>query len=213
MGKKIGIYGVCLLLVIQTLAGCAEMTEQQSGAAIGAGAGALLGAGAGALLGGGKGAAIGAGAGALLGAGAGWFVGEYRAKKVKDSQQAVADKKWTPKQGVMAKVDSSKASPVQLKPGDQIVLQTEYTVLAPPEKGEVTVKEVRTILFNNQPYGQPIERTSKLAAGTYITEQPLTLPRDMESGTYTVTTVVEPVVDKATKDQGLSAFVVQAASK
>ncbi len=208
MCKRLGIYGLCLVLVGQALASCAEMTEQQKGTAVGAGLGTLVGAGVGALAGGEKGALIGALSGAVLGGLVGWQVGEYRAKKVKESQQAAADEKWTPQQGVVAKIDSSGAAPVQVKPGDQVVLKTEYTVLAPPEQGEVTVKETRTISFNNQSVGQ-LGRTSKLTAGTYVTEQPMKLPTDATPGTYTVTTVVEPVVEKAKKDEDMAAFVVR----
>jgi YmgG-like glycine-zipper protein len=208
MCRRLGIYALCLLLLGQTLSGCAEMTEQQKGTAIGAGLGALVGAGVGALAGGEKGAVIGSLGGAVLGGLVGWQVGEYRAKKVKEGQQAGGDTKWTPQQGVVAKIDSSGAAPAQVKPGDQVVLKTEYTLLAPPEQGDVAVKEVRTISFNNQSVGQ-LARTSKLTAGTYVTEQPMKLPTDAAPGTYTVTTVVEPVVEKAKKDQDMAAFVVR----
>ena len=213
MCKRFGIYALCILLVSQALSGCAEMTEQQKDTAIGAGLGTLVGAGVGALAGGGKGAAIGALSGAALGGLVGWQIGEYRAKKVKESQQAAADMKWTPQQGVVAKIDSSGVAPGQVKPGDQVVLKTEYTLLAPPEQGEVTIKEVRTISFNNQLVGEPINRTSKLTAGTYVTEQPIRLPTDAAPGTYTVTTVVEPVVEKAKKDEDMAAFVVRPGAK
>ncbi len=212
MRKKIGICALCFIMLGQTLAGCAGMSEQQSGAATGAGAGAVLGALAGGLIGGNwQGALIGAGTGALIGGIVGWQVGEYRARKVKESQEAAAAYKYTPEQGTLAKIDLTDAAPKQLKPGDQIVLQTEYTVLAPPQQGQVKVKEVRTIFYNNQQLHQ-LEKTSELATGTYVSEQPLTIPSNAPEGRYTVTTLVEPVVEKATKDQAETGFLVRATS-
>jgi hypothetical protein len=76
----------------------------------------------------------------------------------------------------------------------------------------VAVKEVRTIRFNNESVGQ-FERTAKLSAGSYATEQPLTLPTDAAPGTYMVETMVVPVVEKSTKDQDTAAFVVRPAAK
>jgi hypothetical protein len=213
MTRKIGIYALCVVMISQALAGCAGMTEQQKGTATGAGIGAVVGGIAGGLIGGDwKGAAIGAATGAVVGGLVGWGIGEYRARKVKEGQQAAMEKGWTPQQGVVAKIDGSEAKPIQLKPGDQIVLQTQYTVLAPPEQGEVNVKEVRTIFFNNKALHR-FEQTSKLSSGTYLTEQPLTLPTDAATGKYTVTTLVEPVVEKATKDQDTIAFTVQPVKK
>ena len=213
MGKRIGIYALCLVFMAQSLAGCAGMSEQESGTLAGAGTGALVGALAGGLIGGNwQGALIGAGAGALVGGIVGWQVGEYRARKIKEAQDAAAAHNYAPQQGVVAKIDLTDAAPKQLKPGDQIVLQTEYTVLAPPQQGEVTVREVRTIYFNNQQLHQ-LQQTSKLTGGTYVSEQPLTIPTNAPVGRYTVTTLVEPMaVEKATKDQADTGFLVRAAS-
>jgi outer membrane protein OmpA-like peptidoglycan-associated protein len=140
-----------------------------------------------------------------------WQIGEYRADKIKEGEQAAAEKKYIPEQGVVTKIDSTDATPGQLKAGDQIVLKTVYTVLTPPQQGEVAVKEVRTIRFNNDSVGQ-FERTAKLSAGSYATEQPLTLPADAAPGTYMVETVVVSVAEKATKDQATTTFVVDASA-
>jgi hypothetical protein len=211
MAKRCGICGFCVVLIVQTLTGCAGMSEQQTGALTGAGIGALLGGAVGASVA--KhdralGAAIGAAAGAAVGGLVGWQIGEYRANKIKEGQQAAQEKQYTPEQGVVAKIDSSGAAPTQLKAGDQIVLKTVYTVLAPPQQGEVAVKEVRTIRFNEQSLGQ-FERTSRLSAGSYATEQKIDLPKDAAPGTYMVETVVVPVVEKSTQDQDTAAFVVR----
>lgn len=209
MGRKTGILALCLVLLAQTFAGCAGTSQEgQQGAAVGALSGAGLGALVGGLAGGWKGAAIGAGAGALLGGVVGWQIGEYRARQVRDAQQAAAAYNYQPQQGVVAKIDLTDAAPKALQPGDQIVLQTEYTVLAPPQQGQIMVKEVRTVYFNNQQLHQ-FEKTSQLTSGSYVTEQPLILPNNAQPGRYTVTTLIEPVVDRASKDQADTAFLVR----
>lgn len=210
MGRKGGIWALCLLFLVQTLVGCAEMTEQQKGAALGGGAGALAGGVLGGLVGGKKGAVVGTLTGAVVGGFVGWQVGEYRAQKIKGSTTAAAAHSYSPQQGVVAKIDKTAATPQQLKPGDQIVLRTDYTVLAPPEKGQVKVKEVRTILFNNQELGR-VEKDSELATGTYETQHSMTLPEDAAEGRYTVKTLVQALdVEKAAADQATTTFVVGA---
>lgn len=210
VGRKGGTCALCGLLLIQILASCAEMTEQQKGAAIGGGAGALAGGVLGGLVGGKKGAVVGTLTGGLVGGFVGWQVGEYRAQKIKGSTTAAAAHAYSPQQGVVAKIDKTAATPQQLKPGDQIVLRTDYTVLAPPEKGQVKVKEIRTILFNNQELGR-VEKDSELATGTYETQHSMILPEDAAEGRYTVKTLVRALdVEKAVADQATTTFVVGA---
>jgi Bacterial SH3 domain/YMGG-like Gly-zipper len=202
---------LCLVLAVQGLAGCAETTQGQGkgvtatvGAATGAAAGAIVGL----VAGGKKGAAIGAAAGAVIGGLVGWQVGQYQARQVRDGATAAKDNKYTPAQGVVAKIDRSTATPQQLRPGDEITLQASYTVLAPPERAQVKVKETRTIFFNGQELGR-LERESEVAAGSYATEQALAVPPDAAEGRYLVQTVVEPVaVEKPTIARANSDFVV-----
>src|SRR5436309_2873655 len=212
MLQQIGASTLCLLLVVQVLAGCAEMTEQQKGTAIGAGAGAAAGGALGAIIARkdpGLGAAIGAASGAVIGGLIGWQVGEYRARKIKSADEAKATHAYTPQQGIVAKIDGAAAAPTQLKPGDQTILKAQYTVLAPPEQGQITVKETRTIYFDGQRLGR-LEKNSEVTAGTYESAYPLKIPNDAAEGNYTVTTLVEPVAAvKAVGDQATSAFTFE----
>ena len=212
MLQRIGASALCLFLVVQAVAGCAEVTEPQKGTAIGAGAGAVAGGALGAIIARKNpalGAAIGAAGGAVIGGLIGWQVGEYRARKIKSADEAKATHGYTPQQGVVAKIDDAAAAPKQLKPGDQTVLKAQYTVLAPPEQGSVKVKETRTIYFDGQRLGR-LEKNSEVTAGTYESEYPLKIPNDAAEGNYTVTTLVEPVaVVKAVGDQATSAFTIE----
>jgi outer membrane protein OmpA-like peptidoglycan-associated protein len=67
------------------VAGCADMSATQRGAATGAGAGALGGAALGALLGGGRGARTGAAIGTAVGAGGGYI----RSKRMEDQKRTM----------------------------------------------------------------------------------------------------------------------------
>ena len=130
------------------------MSHEQKGAATGAGVGAVVGAVAGGLTdkkNPGQGALIGATAGALVGGAAGWAVGAYRVKQLKPREEAAAASHYTPQQGVVTKIDRTAATPQQLKPGDQLTVQSQYTVLGPPQNNQIRVREARTVFFNDQP--------------------------------------------------------------
>ncbi len=206
---------LAVLLVIQ--AGCAEMSQEQKGAATGAGIGAVVGAVAGGLTdkkNPGQGALIGATAGALVGGVAGWAVGAYRVKQVKPREEVIAATNYTPQQGVVTKVDRIGATPLQLKPGDQLTVQSQYTVLAPPQNNQIKVREVQTIYFNDQPLTELPSRELTLSQGTNEIQSSITLPPDAADGNYRVQTTVEPLaVANARKAQASTAFVVSAAAR
>jgi outer membrane lipoprotein SlyB len=209
--RRSGATLLCLVFLGQAVAGCATMSEEQKGAAIGAGAGAVLGGLAGALLDSknpGRGAALGAAAGTVLGGAAGWGIGAHRAKQVKTREQATADLNYRPEQGLVTRLDGTSVIPQQVRPGDQVMLQTQYVILAPPQSGPVKVKETRTIFFNNQLVKQ-FEKETVLEFGTHNLQQVITLPNTAAEGPYTVVTTVQPVtVASARKAEGQAGFVV-----
>jgi Bacterial SH3 domain/YMGG-like Gly-zipper len=212
-GRRVLAAALCLLLAGQGLAGCAETTQGQGQnkgvvATVGAATGAATGAVVGLVAGGKKGAMIGAAAGAVIGGLVGWQVGEYQARKTRDGDAAAKANNYSSSQGVVAKIDRSTTSPQQLRPGDEITLQAAYTVLAPPERAQIKVKETRTVFFNGQELGR-LERESQVSAGSYATEQALAVPPDAAEGRYLVQTVVEPIaVEKPTIARANSDFVV-----
>jgi hypothetical protein len=215
--NQLGAVLLSLLVAAQTLVGCAEMTGEQKGAATGAGLGAVVGAVAGGLTdkkNPGQGALIGATAGALVGGVAGWAVGAYRVKQVKPREEAVATTNYTPQQGVVTKIDRIAATPQQLKPGDQLTVQSQYTVLGPPQNNQIRVREARAVFFNDQPLTELPARELVLNQGTNEIQSSITLPPDAADGNYRVTTTVEPLaVPNAQKNQASTLFVVSAAAK
>jgi len=192
------------------------MSHEQKGAATGAGIGAVVGAVAGGLTdkkNPGQGALIGATAGALVGGVAGWAVGAYRVKQIKPREEAAAANNYTPQQGVVAKIDRIAATPQQLKPRDELTVQSQYTVLGPPQNNQIRVREARTVFFNDQPLTELPARELVLVQGTNEIQSSITLPSDAADGNYRVMTTVEPLaVPNAQKNQASTAFVVSAAA-
>jgi hypothetical protein len=167
----------------------------------------LSGALVGGVAGKGTGAGIGALAGAAVGGLVGWQIGEYQSRKVRDAGDGATAYRYSPQQGVVATVEKTEATPDAVRPGDRVVLRTDYTILVP--SGSVKVKEVRTLLFNGQELGH-VEHQVDRASGTYASEQPIALPADAVEGTYVVQTAVRPVsVAQATPGQASSEFRVQ----
>lgn len=203
---------VCLLLAIHALGGCAEMSEGQKGAAVGAGTGAVLGGLLGAVASPGnpaRGAAIGAAAGLLVGGVAGWAIGDYRSRQVKPREQAVADTKYTPAQGVLINIDRTSVIPQQLKPGDQLTFQVQYTVLSPAQGNEMRIRETRTLLFGDQVVAQLSQREVALAQGTSEFTFPLKIPKDAGQGNYVLLTTMEPIAPTGpAKQEARSPFIV-----
>ena len=216
MTCRFGVSALCVLIVVQTLSGCAGMSEEQKGGATGAGIGAMVGALTGALVNKkqpAQGAAIGAAAGALVGGVAGWAIGAYRVKQVKPREEAAAAASYTPQQGVVTKIDRVAATPQQIKPGDQLTFQSHYTVLGPAQNSQITVRETLTIFFNDQPLTELPARELVLTQGTQEIQNSIPLPRDAAEGPYRVMTTVEPVsVPNARKGQASARFVVTAAA-
>jgi len=215
MKKRIGVSVLCLLFLTQPLGGCAGMSEQQKGGAAGAGIGAVLGGVAGGLLDSknpGRGAALGALAGGALGGAVGWAVGEYRVRRVKSFEQAASEASYTPEQGLKTKIDRTAVVPQRLRPGDNLTLKTQYTVLA-PGNDDIQVTEAHTIFFNNQPLAQLPPKHRTLKRGTDETSYDVKLPMDLVEGQYFVVTTVEPVaIRDAAKAKSASDFVVVTAA-
>jgi hypothetical protein len=201
----------CLTLTAHLAAGCAGKTEE-TGAAIGAGVGAAVGAVTGAFAdkkNPGRGAAIGAATGAVAGGVMGWVVGSYRVKQVRIRDEAVAATGYTPQQGVVARVDQVQAAPGQIKPGDQLTFQGQYTVLGPPEGLQIRVKESQTLYYNDQALTDLPPREMPLLQGTNQVQHTITIPADAAEGTYRVTTIVQPVGSgNAQRGQASTTFVV-----
>jgi hypothetical protein len=183
-------FAVIAALCVWTLSGCAPSNQgirEHQGAAIGVGAGAVGGAVLGGLVGGRRGALV----GGLLGALTGGIVGNYYDQKEKDlaeTRRAYAG--YSAAKGTRLKIETLRATPDSMRPGQTVDIQMTYAVLTPREDVMVPVRETREILFNGIRVGETsidIEREG----GTWRSVVPITLPRDARPGHYRVVATVE----------------------
>jgi hypothetical protein len=127
--------------------------------------------------------------------------------RLKGSAQAYVAYHYQADHGIVLKLERATVKPSALRPGSSAVLAVMYTLMAPQEAGRLAVKETRTIQFGGQDLRQ-VEKTVKIASGTYSSEYRLTVPPDAAEGPYTVTTTVEVPSAKGIRGQVSSTFSV-----
>jgi hypothetical protein len=169
--------------------GCASLTEENKGAATGAGIGAVTGAVAGTLLGA-KGAktemAI---LGGLAGALAGGAIGHYAYDQKRTKDETAKKYNYNSSQGNVIRIEDFSVVPATAKPGDTIELKMTYALLGVGAGKEVNISEIREIRYEGEIFGKPQVNVSR--TGTYVSTIPVTLPNDVKRGKYNVITTVQ----------------------
>lgn len=162
------------------LTGCA--TSSQTGAAVGGLGGAGLGAAIDAAAGGGG------LLGALIGGAVGALAGAVIAPELERSRaEAVAQTRYTPKQGHRLIVEGAEVVPAIAKPGDEIRVKVRYSVLAPDPQATVPVSETWQFRFKNQAVGKPIRKPMQYKAqGGYSSTYKFNVTPDFPPGNYHV---------------------------
>ena len=190
--KWLAILGVVLLVV--SLAGCATDSGYYDPARS-AGAGALGGAATGAALGAIIGAAtgnaatgawIGAASGAVVGGVGGALYASHRNSEIRSSQAAAQAYNYQG-QGNVVSVDRATASPGMARPGQQIMLGVDYTILT-PDNQPVSATLAREIRYQGNLVGAPYETTVSNSNGSYNDTVTYSLPNNATPGVYTVVT-------------------------
>ena len=190
--KWMAIAGVVLLVV--SLAGCVTDSGYYDPARS-AGAGALGGAATGAALGAIIGAAtgnaatgawIGAASGAVVGGVGGALYASHRNSEIRSSQAAAQAHNYQG-QGNVISVDNVMASPGMARPGQQIMLGVDYTILT-PDNQPVSANLVREIRYQGNLVGSPYQTTVTNANGGYNDTVTYSLPGNATPGVYTVVT-------------------------
>ncbi|GAB4484110.1 MAG: lipoprotein [Thermodesulfovibrionales bacterium] len=178
-----------LIVFATSMAGCASMEEHKgatTGAAIGAGTGAV----AGALMGH-KGAktetAI---IGGLVGALVGGLIGHYAYDVKRDRQETARQYNYQSSTRTLVRIEEVSVTPSYIMPGDEIQLKATYAVLAPADNADISIKETREIFYRDELLGKP-EITVVRRGGTYVSNVPLTLPRNAKRGAYKLVTTVQ----------------------
>jgi len=129
--------------------------------------------------------------------------------RVKGGRDAATSYGYHPQQGVLIKIESVAASPPELRAGDSVLLQVQYTILAPPERSQMNVKEVWMISRNSQELTR-LEKQATVTSGTYAIQYRVALPPDAPEGSYTLSTLLEVLaVGKPTEDTGTTRFAIR----
>jgi outer membrane lipoprotein SlyB len=182
--RRLLCLGVALTFLSGVLPGCAgvdQTVRDNPKTTIGAGAGVLGGAVVGGLIGGKRGALI----GGLLGGLAGGAVGHYLDQQEKDRLQTTQEYRYSPAQGAQIKIETVRANPVSLSPGETVNINLTYAVLTPTADTQVLVRETREILLNGNSVGQTSIDVSR-EGGTWKSTVPITLPANAAPGKYRV---------------------------
>lgn len=127
--------------------------------------------------------------------------------RLKGRAQVYVAYHYQPDHGIVLKLEHATTKPSTLRPGSSVVLAVTYTLMAPQETGPLAVKEIRTIRFGDQDLRQ-VEKTVRVASGTYSSDYRLTIPPDAAEGVYTVTTTVEVPSAKGVRGEASSTFSV-----
>ena len=189
--KWLAIAGVVLLVV--SLAGCVTDSGYYDPARS-AGAGALGGAATGAAIGSiigaasghaGTGAWVGAAAGGVLGGVGGALYASHRNSEIRSAQAAAQANNYQG-QGNVVSVDNVTASPSTVRPGQQVNLGMNYTILTPDNK-PVSATLVREIRYQGNLVGSPYQTTVTNANGSFNDNVTYSLPNNATPGVYTVT--------------------------
>ena len=192
--KCLAIASVVLLVV--SLAGCVTDSGYYDpyrsagagalgGAATGAAIGSIIGAASGHA---GTGAWVGAAAGGVLGGVGGALYASHRNSEIRSSQAAAQAYNYQG-QGNVVSVDNVTASPSVVRPGQQVNLGMNYTILT-PANSPVSATLVREIRYQGNLVGSPYQTTVSNANGSYNDSVSYSLPNNATPGKYTVTSRV-----------------------
>lgn len=186
---------LCLALILFPL-GCANVMEEHRGAAVGAGAGGAVGGVMGAIIGHGTGAVV---VGTLAGALLGGAIGHFGYDQERTREQTAKNYSYRESQGTVLRIETLKATPATVRPGETVDLKMTYAVLHDSPDTKVVVTEIREITYKGELVGRP-EVKVEHADGTYTTTVPLSLPSGAAKGTYKVKAMVESQYAKDAKE-------------
>ncbi|HEY7041883.1 MAG TPA: hypothetical protein VID28_23635 [Methylomirabilota bacterium] len=129
--------------------------------------------------------------------------------RVKAGREAATTYGYQPQQGVVLKIESIAATPAELRAGDNLLLQVQYTILAPPDQAQMSVREVWMISRNNLELTR-LEKDAQVSAGTYAIQYRVALPPDTPEGAYTLSAQLEVIAaGKPTWDTRTARFVIR----
>jgi plastocyanin len=128
--------------------------------------------------------------------------------RVRGGREAAAAMGWEPAEGLVARIERSVASPPQLRPGETLTLEIDWTVIVPSGDGLARVRQGWAILREGETLTR-LERETDVGSGTYRIRRALPLPANLPPGRYVVSSEVEAAAGGRTaRAQATGAFVV-----
>ena len=199
--KSAGLVRVVLCALLVSSCSTTEQRDQWLGGAIGAATGAAIGAAAGR----GNPAAIAAGAvgGAVVGWGAVKLV-QYHAEKTQSAAEADKVMGYTPGQGPMVRIRGARVVPEQVKAGDRLTFETEYTLAASPDSA-TPVRETWELWKDNELLSTVPPQSQPREPGGWVAKASVDAPGGAKPGTYVVKNRVEA---GTSYDERLATFVI-----
>jgi len=184
-------HATCIMLC-STMLGACSMTKEHRDQILGGILGAAGGAAVGALAGRGDPGAIVAGAvgGAVVGWGAVKLT-QYHAERVRPAGQEAKALGYSGSQGTVVKIRGASTTPGHLKPGQAVILNMDYTVLAPADTASVPVRETWELWKDNQVLTKLPPQDEEREPGGWAARASIDLPAGAEPGTYIVKNRVE----------------------
>jgi methionine-rich copper-binding protein CopC len=204
--KNLGTIGVAAIAIV-AVSGCASTGSVQD-QAIGTGVGAALGCGVGALItGDARGCATGAAVGALVGFGT-VAISQYNAKQVRSaSTDARVYGISTAPSSPQVKIRKGSSAPSTVSPGDSVTITTDYSVALPANVSQTAVSEAWVLKKDGKKLADLPTKSAKRSAGGWQSDAEITVPANIEAGTYVIEHRVRAGSSYDTDD---SVFVVRA---
>ncbi len=192
MARKI-LAAAVILIMGAALAGCATNGYYDPARSAGAGAlgGAATGAAMGAIIGAATGspatgAWVGAASGAVIGGVGGYLYAEHRNSQARSAAAAAQAYNYTPAQGTVLSIDRVDAYPGRVRPGQEVNLAMNYTILTPGNQ-PVSATLYREVRVGSNLVGQPYQTQVTNYNGSYADQVAYRMPGNATPGTYTVT--------------------------
>ena len=154
------------------------------GAATGAALGSIIGVATGSPA---TGAWVGAAAGAVAGGLGGYLYAEHRNSQARSAAAAAQAYNYSPAQGTVLSIDRVDAYPGRVRPGQEVNLVMNYTILTPGNES-VSATLYREVRLGSSLVGRPYQTQVTNYNGSYTDQVAYRMPGNAYPGTYTVTT-------------------------
>jgi len=200
-------YLAAAMSAMVVVSGCQSTGGEVNEQMVGAGVGAALGCGVGLLIGGrAEHCLAGAAAGGLVGWGV-VKINQYQAHQVRSA--AAERRVYGLTQAVdtpQVKIRRGTSSPRHVRPGQDVRITTDYSVLLPPGDRSATVRESWVLKKDGRVLANLPPQTNRRTAGGWAASASIPIPGNASPGTY----VVEHKVSSGSSyDEDDSTFIVR----